>query len=91
MRLDPITVGKCARLYRVCRDTIELYFFRIGENGDRHYFLRDVPDLEKLCLSPFSRTAMSDDHSELVPPLPIPNRAVKRLSADDSADLPVRK
>ena len=31
---------------------------------------------------------MSDDHSELEPPLPIPNRAVKRLSADDSADYP---
>src|SRR5215203_7038010 len=27
-------------------------------------------------------------HSELDPPLPIPNRAVKRLSADDSADYP---
>ena len=31
---------------------------------------------------------MSDDHSELEPPLPIPNRAVKRLSANDSADYP---
>src|SRR5690348_16782208 len=31
---------------------------------------------------------MPDDHSELEPPLPIPNRAVKRLSADDSADYP---
>ena len=36
----------------------------------------------------FFHTAMSDDHSELAPPLPIPNRAVKRLSADDSADSP---
>ena len=26
-----------------------------------------------------------DDHSKLVPLLPIPNRTVKRLSADDSA------
>jgi toxin CptA len=31
---------------------------------------------------------MPDGHSELEPPLPIPNRAVKRLSADDSADYP---
>lgn len=31
---------------------------------------------------------MSDDHGEVEPPLPIPNRAVKRLSADDSADYP---
>ena len=31
---------------------------------------------------------MPDDHSESVPPLPIPNRTVKRLHADDSADCP---
>ena len=28
---------------------------------------------------------MPDDHSKSVPPLPIPNRTVKRLRADDSA------
>ena len=28
---------------------------------------------------------MPNDHSEVVPLLPIPNRTVKRLSADDSA------
>ena len=28
---------------------------------------------------------MPDDHSEVVPLLPIPNRTVKHLSADDSA------
>ena len=33
---------------------------------------------------------MSDDHSEVVPLLPIPNRTVKRLSADDSADSRVK-
>ena len=33
---------------------------------------------------------MPDDHRELVPPLPIPNRTVKRLCADDS-DLTVVK
>ena len=27
---------------------------------------------------------MPDDHSKVEPPLPIPNRTVKRLSADDS-------
>jgi hypothetical protein len=27
---------------------------------------------------------MPDDHSVVEPPLPIPNRTVKRLSADDS-------
>ena len=33
---------------------------------------------------------MPDDHSELVPPLPIPNRTVKRLRADDSAATSVK-
>ena len=33
---------------------------------------------------------MSGGHSEVVPRLPIPNRTVKRLSADDSADARVK-
>ena len=33
---------------------------------------------------------MPSDHSELVPLLPIPNRTVKRLCADDSADSRVK-
>ena len=33
---------------------------------------------------------MPDNHSEVVPLLPIPNRTVKRLSADDSADTRVK-
>ena len=33
---------------------------------------------------------MPDDHSEVVPLLPIPNRTVKRLRADDSADSRVK-
>ena len=33
---------------------------------------------------------MADDHSELVPPLPIPNRTVKRFRADDSAATSVK-
>ena len=32
-----------------------------------------------------SHPLMPDDHSKLVPLLPIPNRTVKRLCADDSA------
>ena len=36
------------------------------------------------------RPFMPDDHSKLVPLLPIPNRTVKRLSADDSADSRVK-
>jgi hypothetical protein len=33
---------------------------------------------------------MPDDHSEVVPLLPIPSRTVKRFSADDSADSRVK-
>ena len=33
---------------------------------------------------------MPDDHSKLVPPLPIPNRTVKRFRADDSAATSVK-
>ena len=33
---------------------------------------------------------MPDDHSEVVPLLPIPNRTVKRFRADDSADSRVK-
>ena len=33
---------------------------------------------------------MPDDHSDVVPLLPIPNRTVKRVSADDSADARVK-
>src|SRR5574343_2000303 len=33
---------------------------------------------------------MSGSHSEVAPRLPIPNRTVKRLSADDSADTRVK-
>jgi hypothetical protein len=33
---------------------------------------------------------MPDDNSELAPPLPIPNRTVKQLCADDSAETSVK-
>jgi hypothetical protein len=33
---------------------------------------------------------MPDDHSKVAPLLPIPNRTVKRLCADDSADSRVK-
>ena len=36
------------------------------------------------------RQVMPDDHSELEPPLPIPNRTVKRYRADDSAETSVK-
>ena len=47
---------------------------------------------EFVCLRAISdrQQVMPDDHSEVVPLLPIPNRTVKRFSADDSADTRVK-
>ena len=39
-----------------------------------------------VCPAADDQPVMPDDHSKSVPLLPIPNRTVKRLSADDSAD-----
>ena len=44
-----------------------------------------LPRLELLRLAAAAQPVTPDDHSELVPLLPIPNRTVKRLCADDSA------
>ena len=38
-----------------------------------------------MCHAHVEQQVMPDDHSEVVPLLPIPNRTVKRLCADDSA------
>ena len=42
------------------------------------------------CLLTSNQKVMPDDHSKLAPLLPIPNRTVKRLRADDSADSRVK-
>ena len=41
-------------------------------------------------LKPSKQKFKPDDHSKLEPLLPIPNRTVKRLRADDSADSRVK-
>jgi hypothetical protein len=42
-------------------------------------------EFAQLAHIPTEQQVMPDDHSEVVPLLPIPNRTVKRLRADDSA------
>jgi hypothetical protein len=54
-------------------------------NPELDYFF---PRLVVMAFNPPQHPLMPDDHSELVPPLPIPNRTVKRLHANDSADYP---
>ena len=43
-----------------------------------------------VCELPDCDSLMPDGHSRAVPPLPIPNRTVKRLCADDSAETGVK-
>lgn len=49
------------------------------------YQLIQLYEFAVLTSTPRQQPFMPDDHSEVVPLLPIPNRTVKRLSADDSA------
>jgi hypothetical protein len=49
-----------------------------------------LPDSEQRSCERGSYKSMPDDHSKLVPPLPIPNRTVKQLCADDSAATSVK-
>ena len=51
------------------------------------YFLQIQGDAHR-CAAQYK--SMPDDHSKLVPPLPIPNRTVKQLCADDSAATSVK-
>ena len=55
----------------------------------RDYFYPD--SIARLRISAASnQQVMPDDHSALAPPLPIPNRTVKRRRADDSAATSVK-
>ena len=45
---------------------------------------------DKVTSSTHSQPVMLDDHSDLDPPLPIPNRTVKRICANDSAATSVK-
>ena len=54
-------------------------------NNTSSRFKVPLPDWERLPVQ-----VMPDDHSNSVPPLPIPNRTVKRDYADDSAATSVK-
>jgi hypothetical protein len=58
--------------------------YAITEQADLLY------EFDRLPVWAVRQKVMPDDHSKLVPLLPIPNRTVKRLSADDSADSRVK-
>ena len=73
MRLDPIILSSAGDALIVSRcNQNPSYFFQI---------MADPLSQKEIASQP---PVMSDDHSELAPLLPIPNRTVKRLCADDS-------
>jgi hypothetical protein len=49
-----------------------------------------LPNLVVCPIRQIAAQVMPDDHSKLVPPLPIPNRTVKQFCADDSAATSVK-
>jgi hypothetical protein len=53
--------------------------------GNRYFFQIALFDRSAVTTEQMTLQVMPDDHSKSVPPLPIPNRTVKRLRADDSA------
>ena len=75
MRLDPITLT----LVRV-KPCNQDFFDSVEANLLYELMCRVIGTIQ----------VTPDDHSEVVPLLPIPNRTVKRLSADDSADSRVK-
>ena len=81
MRLDPITLKRAsAREGQGVRSEAEnppCGPLPLAKSNSRLCFFPVLLSIELL-----------SSHSELDPLLPIPNRAVKRLSADDSADYP---
>ena len=98
MRLDPITLhGKYARQPRAAdrqalpqRCACNTHNPRVTRRDTKFQSNRLIRSSSKLARLPQKaarQQVMPDDHSEVEPPLPIPNRTVKRLCADDSEQL----
>ena len=79
MRLDPITL--ISQIKVLC----QVDAFKIHSNNATARADSKLYEFARLITRSARQPFMPDDHSELVPLLPIPNRTVKRLSADDSA------
>ncbi len=93
MRLDPITLTVSCRRVQGCyakTDAFKKAQTKTCATILLHYKLIELYEFDELPPRAVRHQVMPDDHSELVPLLPIPNRTVKRLSADDSADSRVK-
>ncbi len=91
MRLDPITLIDHRR--EIAPTLASRCYARVERNQDTGATSTKLTRLYELALLLAIATGQQvkpDDHSEVVPLLPIPNRTVKRLCADDSADSRVK-
>ena len=86
MRLDPITLTRLSKLIHTRYVVLHVKTVR-NQKSDSQLPDRGWATLRIGCSALCARQqpVKPDDHSEVVPLLPIPNRTVKRLSADDSA------
>ena len=80
MRLDPITLINPIHLGPIRADLLcqQTQYKNSPDSKLYEFALLNTPVQQ-------SSKVMLDDHSKLVPLLPIPNRTVKQLRADDSA------
>ena len=89
VRLDPITLMKPSKSNVIWLKSHVMPIWHtscdhsVGSNQDSAD--SKLYEFVWLCSRTPRQQVMPDDHSEVVPLLPIPNRTVKRLCADDSA------
>ncbi len=90
MRLDHITlISPCSQSNTAASGMFLTYSTNtLNTLGDaiKNTLIIRLYEFAVLAHKPDQHPVMPDDHSKSVPPLPIPNRTVKRLRADDSAD-----
>ena len=76
---------------RLVRDSVTSSSETMDSSIPFRYTRRLLPDkAASLAHQACRQQALSDDHSEVEPRLPIPNRNVKRFCADDSGPAPVK-
>ena len=90
MRLDPITLTACLHIPQRCvRHSLQRLLCQV-DAFKKHTIWFQTLWIRRAVPLTAQHTVMPDDHSKLVPLLPIPNRTVKRLCADDSAATSVK-
>ena len=85
MRLDPITLQIASAIDRIVVECLTT--LRSNVARPTRYLLTELASFAPGDTGAGGQQVMPDDHSAVEPLLPIPNRTVKRRSADDSEHL----